>query len=588
MATANTYLRVTELDFTDIRNNLKTYLSSQSQFRDFDFEGSAMSVLLDVLSYNTHYNSYYLNMLANEMFLDTAQQRDSVVSRAKEIGYVPTSAIGATATVSITFTGVASGTTQFTIPKNSTFTSTIDDVTYTFVTPEAYKVTEDSGSFTREIDVKEGEPLTHRFVVDSNNPTRYILPNQNIDTSSITVSVQTSSSDSTVTEFVRASNISQVYSTSPIYFVEEVADNKYEIIFGSGSLGKSLDNGNIVIVDYLVCNGDETNGADTFAIDSMNVGVSYSSVSVTTTAVARGGRLSETIDSIKFNAPRNYQTQNRAVVDNDYQRILLNENADLQSVIAFGGELASPPVYGKVYIAVKPFAEEFATVSRKQKIKESIVDRTPLGIDPVVIDPDYTYLIPNITTFYDRTSTKVTEGAIEAAVRQTVSNYATTNLERFGNRLRYSKFVRALDNISTGSILNNDATVKMQKRFVPNTNVAEKVELNFNNPIRRGSLTSTQFTYNGFLAYLDDDEEGNVNIYRFNDSKQKVNIIGAAGSIDYTNGVITIENFAPSAYADIQLKVTATPDRLDIIPVREQILLMDSADAVITIIGETT
>ena len=586
MATANTYLRVTELDFGNIRNNLKTYLSTQDQFADYNFEGSAMAVLLDVLAYNTHYNAYYLNMLANEMFLDTAQQRDSVVSRAKELGYVPVSAIGATANVEVTFNGVASGTSQFTIPKNSTFTTTVDDVTYTYVTPQAYTVIEDGGTYSRSINIKEGEPLTHRFTVSTENPIRYIIPNINVDTSSITVSVQESISDTTTTEFVRATNISQIYSTSPVYFLEEVADEKYEIVFGSGSLGKSLKNGNIVIVNYLVCNADATNGADSFSIDTLNVGVSYSGASLVTNTAAAGGRAQETVESIKFNAPRSYQTQNRAVVDNDYQRILLAENADLQSVIAFGGEQADPPVYGKVYIAVKPYAEEFATSNRKAQIRASILDRTPLGIDPVVIDADYTYLIPTITTYYDKSTSSATEAQIRASVKSTIATFATNNLERFGNRLRYSRFVRALDNITTGSILNNDAVVKMQKRFVPNVNAAEKVNLHFHNPIRPGTLTSTQFTYNGFLAYIDDDEDGNVNIYRFNTAKQKVNIVAAAGTIDYTTGEVDIENFAPTAYADIQLKVTATPDRFDIIPVREQILLMDSNDAVITVVPE--
>ena len=588
MATsANTYLRVTELDFDQIKTNLKSYLESQSKFQDYDFDGSTMAVLLDVLAYNTHYNAYYLNMLANEMFLDTAQQRDSVVSRAKELGYVPVSAIGATANVNITFTGVANTVSQLTIPKHSSFTTTIDDVSYTYVTPQAYTVINDNDTFSRPIDIKEGVPLTHRFVVDANNPRRYIIPNKNVDTSSITVKVQVSASDTTTTEFTRATNVAQVYSTSAVYFLEEVADEKHEILFGSGSLGKSLQNGNIIIIEYLVCNGDATNGARTFSVDTLNVGVDYTRATLTVNNTARGGRLAEGVDSIKFNAPRNYQTQNRAVIDNDYKRILLAENADLQSVVAFGGENASPPVYGKVYIAVKPFGEEFATQNRKNQIRASIVNRTPLGIDPVMIDPDYTYLIPTISTFYDKTTTQVTEGAIENNIRTTIAEFATNNLERFGNRLRYSRFVRALDNITTGSILNNDATIKMQKRFVPNVNVAEKVELRYNNPIRPETLQSTQFTYNGFICFFDDDGEGNVNIYRFNAARQKVNVIDNAGTIDYTNGTVIVENFAPSAYADIQLKVTATPDRLDIIPVREQILLMNSGDAVITIIGES-
>jgi hypothetical protein len=589
MATsANSYLQVTELDFEQIRTNLKSYLSTQTQFQDYDFEGSAMAVLLDVLSYNTHYNAYYVNMLANEMFLDTAQQRDSVVSHAKLVGYTPVSAIGASANVTVTFTGVANTTAQFTIPKNSKFTTTIDDIQYTYVTPEAYSVTNSSNTFSRAITIREGLPLTHRFVVNTANPIRYLLPNDNVDTSSITVSVQESASDTTVTEFTRATNVTQVFSTSPVFFVEEAYDGKYEVLFGSGSLGKALRNGNIVIVEYLVCNGDATNGATTFSIDDFSgITESYTSATLSTNTNAIGGRNPETVDSIKFNAPRFYQTQNRAVVDNDYQRILTAENADLQSVVAFGGELASPPVYGKVYIAVKPFGEQFATATRKQQLRESLLNRVPLAIDPVFIDADYTYIIPQITTYYNSSQTTASTGAIENAILSAITSFSTNNLERFGNRLRYSRFVRALDNITVGSINNNDALIKIQKRFVPNTNKAEKVTLKFSNALRAGTLDSTQFTQSGFIAFIDDDSLGNVRIYRYNTSKQKVFLNTTAGTVDYTTGTLTINSFKPTAYAGIEIKVTATPERSDISPVREQILIMDANDATVTLVGET-
>lgn len=589
MATsANSYLQVTELDFEQIRTNLKSYLSTQSQFQDYDFEGSAMAVLLDVLSYNTHYNAYYINMLANEMFLDTAQQRDSVVSHAKLVGYTPVSAIGATANVTVTFSGVSGVTSQFTIPKNSKFTTTIDDIQYTYVTPQAYVVTNSANTFSRAINIKEGLPLTHRFTVNDANPQRFVLPNENVDVSSITVSVQESAADTTVTEFVRATNISQVFSTSPVYFVEEAYDLKYEILFGSGSLGKSLKNGNIVIVEYLVCNGDATNGATTFSIDDLTgVTEPFTSATITTNTNSLGGRPAETTDSIKFNAPRFYQTQNRAVIDNDYQRILLAENSDLQSVIAFGGELASPPVYGKVFVAVKPFGEEFATANRKQQLRESILNRVPLAIDPVFIDPDYTYLIPSVTAFYNASQTVVSTGEIETQILNSIRDFSTNNLERFGNRLRYSRFVRALDNTQNGSILNTDATINIQKRFVPNTNRAERVTLRYNNPIRVNTLSSTQFIISGFNAFFDDDGLGNIRIFRFNESKQKVFISEIAGTIDYTNGIVVIDAFQPSAFSDIEMKITVIPDRLDVIPIREQILIMDVNDATVTLVGET-
>lgn len=587
MAVANSYLQVTELDFNEIRNNLKTYLSSQTQFQDYDFEGSAMSVLLDLLSYNTHYNSFYVNMLANEMFLDTAQQRDSVVSNAKLVGYTPISAVGASANVTLTFGGVSGSVAQFTIPKNSKFSTTIDDIQYTYITPSAFTVQNQSGVFSKSVTIKEGQPLTHRFVVNANNPQRYVLPNENVDTTSITVRVQNSVSDTITVEFTRATNINQVFSTSPVYFLEEAYDGYYEIVFGSGSLGKALINGNIVIVDYLVCNGDATNGANTFSVDTLNVGESYSSATITLNTRAAGGRSQETIESIKFNAPRFFQTQNRCVIDNDYQRILLTENPDLQSVIAFGGEKADPPVFGKVFVAVKPFAEQFATATRKQQLRESILNRVPLAVDPVFIDADYTFIIPTITTFFNRNRTTVTTSAIEQSIRDAIVSFSTTNLERFGNRLRYSRFVRNLDNISVGEILNNDASLILEKRFVPNVNVAERVVLLFNNPIRPSTVDSTQFTFSGFIAFLDDDGAGNIRIYRFNENRQKTFINTRAGTVNYTTGTINIENFAPSAFSGIEMKVSITPDRLDIIPVRQQILIMNSGDAIITLVAET-
>ena len=582
---ANTYLQVTELDFEDIRSNLKSYLAAQTQFTDYDFEGSNMAVLLDLLAYNTHYNAFYANMIANEMFLDTAQQRDSVVSRAKELGYLTRSARGATANVQITFTGIANTISQFTLPKNSKFTTTIDDIAYTFVTPEAFTIRNGSNTFTQAISITEGEPLTQRFTVNTSNPVRYVLPNTNVDTRSITVRVQESASNLANTTFTQATNIRTVSSVTPVYYLQESADEQYELFFGKGSLGKPLKNGQIVIVDYRVCNGPVTNGANTFTIDSITIDPAYTSASVSVNSVARGGVDIEGVESIKFQAPRNFEVQNRAVVNNDYQRIILNENTDLQSVTAFGGELADPPVYGKVYIAVKPFGEQFATAIRKQEIRGTILNRTPLAVDPIIIDADYTYIIPTVTTYYDSLKTSLTTSQIINDIKSAIDSFDSTNLERFGNKLRYSRFVRALDNTNE-SILNNEVSLKVQKRFVPNVNRAEKITLKFNNALRANTLTSTKFTYNNFDAFLDDDGSGNINIYRFNASKQKVNIVAGAGSVNYTTGLVEIENFLPSAYEGIEIKVTAETVNLDVTPVREQILIMNSNDATITAVAE--
>ena len=587
MATANTYLRVTELDFDQIRTNLKTYLSTQDQFNDYNFEGSAMSVLLDVLAYNTHYNAYYLNMLANEMFLDTAQQRDSVVSRAKELGYTPTSAIGAQANVSIAFTGISGSVSQFNIPRNASFSTTVDDVTYTYVVPQSTTVYNTANTFSTTLIIKEGTPLTHRWTVSSVSPERYILPNANVDTSSIKVSVQESASDSTTTEYTRATNTNQVGSTSAVYFLEEAADQKYEIVFSPGTLGKPVKNGNIVIVEYLVCNAEDTNGADTFTVDNLNLsGVSYTSAAVTTNVRSSGGREAESVTSIKFNAPRNYQTQNRAIVQNDYERIVLAENADVQSVIAFGGEQADPAVYGKVYIGIKPFGQLYSTVNRKAVLRSSILDRTPLGIDPVMIDPEYTYIIPTIKVYYNATTSTATRAEVESSVKTAITSFSTNNLERFGNRFRFSRFVRSIDNIATGNILNTDASVKMQKRFAPTVNVSQSITIQFNNAIKPSTLSSTQFTVSGFNSYFDDNGTGTVRIFRYDSNNNKVYVKENAGTINYTTGKIVLSDFNPSAFVDSQIKVNVTPDRLDVIPVRQQILIMQSADADITVYGE--
>lgn len=586
---ANTYLQVTELDFDGIRSNLKTYLSSQTEFTDYDFEGSAMATLLDVLAYNTHYNAYYLNMVANEMFLDTAQQRDSVVSRAKELGYTPVSSVGASSVIKLKFDGLPTGTSQIILPKNSKFTTTVDDVTYTYVTPKAETIDADTlGVFERNITIKEGEPLSFSWTVAS-NPTKYIIPNANVDTSSITVRVQESSNDTTTTEFIEATNITQVFQTSPIFFIEESADEKYEIVFGSGSLGKSLKAGNIVTVEYLVNNGEATNGASKFSVDSINIGLSYSSATITSVeSVATGGRGQESISSIKFSAPRNFQTQNRAVVAEDYERIILSENSDLQSVVAFGGEEAVPAKNGKVIIAVKPFNEKFTTKDRKDQIKTSINQRTPLAVDPEIVDGDYTYILPSITSYYDLTRSSLTSAAVESNIRDEIENYATNNLERFGNKFRYSRFVRSLDNTSGGYILNNDASIRMEKRISPNIDNAESVNLYFNNSIRKGTLVSSQFTFGGFQANLSDNSSGIVSIFRYNDDNSTTIMDASAGTINYDTGHIFLPNFAPTAFADLELKVTVTPENLDIIPVREQVLLMESKDAKITVVGEQT
>ena len=584
---ANTYLNVTEVDFADIKSNLKSYLQSQTQFNDYDFEGSNMSVLLDVLSYNTHYNAFYTNMLANEMFLDTAQQRDSVVSRAKELGYITRSARGASANVTLTFTGVSNAISEFALPKNTTFTTSINDRTFTFVTPETNIIKNISNAFSKAITITEGTPVTQEFTVNDASPIKYVIPNENVDTRSIRVTVKESASSSANTIYTQATNIREVNNQSAVYYLQETHDKQYEILFGTGSLGKPVVNGNVIQIEYRVCHGIQTNGANTFSIDSLSVTPSYTSVSLSVNSVARGGVEIESVDSIKFNAPRNFKIQNRAVVAKDFERIILNENTNLSSVIAFGGEEAEPALHGKVYIAIKPQGELIPTATLKDEIKNSIKTRTMLGIDPVIIDPTYLYVVPTITTYYDTLKANIGSGAIQALVRDAIVKFSKTNLEQFGQKLRYSRFVRSIDNTNE-AILNNEAEFEIQKRFVPSTTTSSLIELQYHNALQPSSISSTAFTFNNFISRLDDDGLGNIRIFRFNEQKQKVFVNSTAGTVDYSTGKISINNFIVSAFDGIEIKVNANPANKDIVPVREQILIISSADAVINTQAEVS
>ena len=346
MGAANSTIRVTDLNFNTIKSNLKAFLRGKPQFTDYDFEGSALSNLIDLLSYNTYYNAVYTNMVGNEMFLDSAQIRNNVVARAKMLGYTPTSARGSSAVLDVTITP-STNVTSVTIAANTLFTSTIDGIQYKFTTPEAYVLLQSTGYTSNTIVIKEGEPLQERFTRDtSSSSQRFILSNPSIDTTSIKVQVQTGGSNTTLRTFTEASNLVDVQANSQVYFVQENEDGKYELLFGDNILGKALDDGNIVIANYRVVNGSTTNGANNFVAPAALGGQASFTVAVANSA--SGGANAESVPSIKFNAPKSFQRQNRAVIKNDYARTILAEAPDIQAVSVWGGEDNDPPIYGKV------------------------------------------------------------------------------------------------------------------------------------------------------------------------------------------------------------------------------------------------
>jgi len=592
---ANSAIEFTGLDFDAIRSNMKIFLSSHSEFVDYNFDGSTISLLLDLLAYNTYLNAYMTNMVGNEMFLDSAQIRENVVSRAKMLGYTPTSSRSATATFSVTVTP-SDNPTYVTIARDTTYTATLDGVTYKFVTPQPYVLTSNGGTFSTTISAVEGEPLTHRFYVNTSNPVRYVLPNKGVDTTSIRVYVQTSNNDTSNTTYTLANDITTVNGNSNVYFLQETTDGKFEVYFGDNVVGNKPINGNVVNISYRVCNGTLPNGANNFAAPSTLGG--YSTFTSTLVTSARGGANAESISSVKFNAPRSYEAQNRAVLVSDYERLILKENSDIASVSVWGGEDNDPPIYGKVYVSVKPTIGTIVSQTKKNTIKRQLKKYNVVSIDPEFVDASYLYVTPTIEVHWNSNLTTRNEAQVWQDVVSAVNAYETTTLGTFETeRFRYSGLIRAVDNVGS-YVTSNLISIKMQKRFSPSLTTATTYKLVYNNPIRKpisaghtshaGShfISSSAFTFQGQTCFLDDDGEGIVRIYYLDGENSTVYLDSEAGSADYNNGIITLTAFLPTAYAGDELKVYAVPIRNDIYPLRNQIVLI--SDATVSMYDEAT
>ena len=582
---ANTSISVTGLSFDNIRANLRDFIKAKSEFADFDYEDSAIGTLLDLLAYNTYYNAFYVNMAANESFLESAQLYDSVVSHAKTLGYRPRSAQGATSNVRISFTDSATFSQRsLNIAKNSQFTASINGVSYIFVTPKSYSISANStNGFNDYINIVEGTPLTHRFLYTSAN-TSFVLPNVNVDTSSITISGTVGANNQT---FIRADDIFSVNSVSKVYFLDADRENLYKIYFGDGVYGASPDNNSTVTVNYRVCNGTRGNGANQFTGPGTLGGKSSYSISVAERA--SGGTSQESIDSIRFNAPRAFQTQNRAVSKNDYSSLILSLNPDLAAVNSWGGEENIPPIYGKVYVSVKPLVGTLISTARKSLIIEKIKEYNVQSIDIVIADPTYLYIVPSITIRYNPTNTELSGSDIGNLVSQKIISYEASNLNLFSKKFRFSRFLDYITNAEP-SIVGATAKIFMQRKFSPSIVRSDDYILSFNQKIRRlgyfknvttdllyGYISSSVFTYKNQSSYFDDDGFGNLRIYYKNTTNEKrIYTNTTAGKVDYESGIIYIYSFLPSEiFGEIQLN--AEPVYEDVGPIRNQILLIDGA-----------
>ena len=599
-------MNITELDFDGIKSNLKTYLKGQTEFTDYDFEGSGMSVLLDTLAYNTHYNAFMANMAANEMFLDTAVKRNSVTSHAKSLGYTPTSTKAPVAYVDVTIQDA--NTAAVTMPAGYAFNTTIASVNYQFVNTTARTLQPTSGVYTySNIPIYEGTWVTTTYTVDvSDADQRFILDNDNVDVSTLAVSVQTSAEDTTLTTFTKANSLVEVKSTTNAYFIQETLEGEWQVYFGDGVVGSALIDGNIVNLSYVVTNGTAANGAKSFTAAGSISG--FGNITVATQTAAADGADPEGIDTIKYNAPFSYAAQNRTVTAADYKAIVPQLYSNVKAIAVWGGEYNSPAVYGKVFISILPNTGTVLTTSTKASIVNLLQDYNVVSITPEVIDLETTKVVPTINFKYDANATTKTASALAALITTAVTNYSSTTLEKFETVFRYSKFTTLIDEVDP-AILNNITNIKISKTFKPTLSSALKYTIDFSNALYNphsghmgstegvtagGILSSTGFSLNASTEtwYLEDDGAGIVKTYYISGTS-KVYQAAAVGTIDYTTGEVVLTKINITAVSDVNgatstsVRITVQPASNDVVPVRNQILQIDSVNISVTGTADT-
>ena len=599
MAVNDTRLRVTELDFDEIKSNLKTYLKGQNQFKDYDFEGSGMNILLDTLAYNTHYMAFNANMVANEMFLDSASLRSSIVSHAKTLGYETISSRAPIATLNVSLNTTAP---TKTMPAGTAFTSTVDGKSYQFVTISDITASNSTGTSVPfdNVTVYEGTYVISKYVVDTSDiDQRFILTDPRSDTSTLTVKVQTSETDTTTTTYTKATDITQLATTSTVYYLQEVETGRYEVYFGDGIVSQALSDGNIVQLQYVVTNKGESNGASSFSSPASIDGVS--SISISTISSATGGAEPESLQSIKLNAPLDYSSQGRAVTTKDYEVYVKRLFPTTKAVSVWGGEdgsydtstgVSETPEYGKVFISIKSTTGVDLTSVQKTNLESALAPYKVASITPVVVDAETTFLILGITIMYDTSSTTYTGTQIESLVATTISNYSNNELETFNTPFRHSKVLGLIDNTDS-SILNSVATVTMGKLFTPTLSSSTSYNLNFNNrfynPVSGynaaggGVIASTGYYLNSVTTteyFFDDDGVGNLRIY-YLVYGVRTYINNTAGTVDYEKGKITISSIVITgvglvdSQSSARVRITVLPNSNDVSPVRNQILEID-------------
>lgn len=587
---------VTELDFDGIRQNLKNYLSTTTEFSDFDYEGSGIGVLLDLLSYNTHYTAMYANMLAAESFIDSAVLRKSVVSLAKNLGYIPNSKNAARATVNLTF-GVTLGVPS-TIPIGTVFTASNGSAEYKFTTIESHAINKNSVPYTAtNVEIHQGQYKSASFVYDADsNMTKFEIQSQNLDKDMIRIYVMKSASDLTNADVNWKENTDylELTPTTKVYFLTENHRGNYEISFGDGILGAVPDKGSYIVVVYFdtdgaeangIGNGDVPTGTSSFTFDGIN-GNDYSAV-VETVSAAAGGAERDSQEKIRYAAPKYYQSQDRTVTAQDYESVILREYPDAEAVRVWGGEENEPPEYGKVFISILPKNSRVLSDSQKRMLTSTVLDKKKIvSINAEIVDVDYTHVFIDCFATYSSANAFSKESLIKDAIRAAIYKYSDLSLQIFGSAFRYSLLSRQID-LSNGSMVSNRISTKLMKKLTPISG-AGNYTMYFGTPLQMKvdnstTLTSSPFQYYDSkrvlkTSYLEDNGSGKIQIYTVEDGKKKI-LSSNIGTIDYATGKVSIVGLSvASSGTDPYIKIVVVPDqRYDIHPLRNQILIVDSA-----------
>lgn len=608
---ADSSIVLTQLDFDSYKDSLKTFLKSQDRFKDYDFDGSNLSVLLDVLSYNTYQNAFYLNMISNEMFLDSAKLRDSVISHAKELNYLPRSFRSSSAVIQLVITSTDAAKRSIVIPKGTSFTSRVDDFTYNFSTTENYVITNrtPSGSnFVYEseaIRVYEGSYLSDTYTVNYSNPLVYKISNKRVDLESVLVTVFEDNGTSVQT-YKRATSLFGHDENAKVFFLQPGIGDTYEVVFGDGVVGRKPKNNSACIIEYRSCNGELPNGAFRF-INTARIDNETNVVIETITASADGA-VAEDLSSIKYNAPRAFTTQERAVTSEDYENLLKANFPEINAVVAYGGEDATPPQYGRIFLSIDLDEVDGLPKIKEAEYKRFLRSRSSVAIEPIFVSPDYTYLYVNTNIKYNINLTGLNPEDIRTLVIDSILNHASINLNNFGRTLRYSKFIRDVDTAET-SIISNETKIELVKYLTPvlSTTVTgsatttsgslvslatsgvvssgQNVTIDFKNALQndipgKGSeyltgdihvVSSSTFTYNGLPnCRLEDDGDGIMRIVNTSGTNNRT--ILSVGTVDYDTGIIRINNFNITNYTGTSLKIYAKPRTLDITSTQNVIL----------------